>query len=129
MTKQSRKDKPNPTGLLRHLSGVPRNDIPSISELDKLGLEFEHSGSEQAAFSKEFQQIHSELLQELSTRYPTLTPTERKICLLLREQLSIKEMAGMMKVTTHAIAWHRNAIRKKMKLNRSESLTMALSEL
>ena len=78
---------------------------------------------------QEFQLIHQDLLQKLSQDYPNLTTTERKICMLLRDGLSIKEMAGVMKVAPSAIGNYRYAIRKKMKLDRGTNLTTVLERM
>jgi DNA-binding CsgD family transcriptional regulator len=69
------------------------------------------------------------VLQNLSQHYPALSRTERKICALLHDGLSIKEMAGVLKVTNHVIENHRYNIRKKMGLGRKASLVAVLSEL
>ena len=103
-----------------------------IRQFDQLLSEIEHdhlSTASKKIFNNEFELIHDDILQKLSTRYPALTLTERKICVLLREELSIKEMALMLKVSTRAIEKHRYGIRKKMKLEREMSLTTMLATL
>jgi DNA-binding CsgD family transcriptional regulator len=98
----------------------------AFCEFDQLLLEIERnhiSATTKRMFPREFQLVHNDILQKLSVDYPTLTLTERKICLLLREGLSIKEMALMLKVSTRAIEKHRYGIRKKMGLKPRTRLT------
>jgi tetratricopeptide (TPR) repeat protein/DNA-binding CsgD family transcriptional regulator len=96
-----------------------------ISEIEQDHL----AETKKKALPNEFQLIHRDILQKLSAEYPTLTTMERKVCVLLRDELSLKQMAGMLKVTTHAIKKHRHAIRQKMKLEPGMKLTTACLNL
>ena len=102
------------------------------SQLNKLLSDLEHGYSardKSTALLNEFQLVHRDILQKLSNRFPALSSTESKICVLLRDGLSTKQMADMLKVTPRAVEKHRYAIRKKMKLGRETSLTTMLSGL
>ena len=79
--------------------------------------------------SSEFPLVYRDNLRKFSERYPTLTMTERKICVLLADGLSTKEMSLLLKVEPHTIEWHRRHIRKKMKLKRGASLTTVLASM
>ena len=93
-------------------------------------LAHDHSaGRKRTIFNNEFQQVHREFLRKLSQHYPALTITQRKICVLLAEGFSIKEMTAMLKVSTKTIEEHRYQIRKKMKLERGMSLSTKLTTL
>jgi tetratricopeptide (TPR) repeat protein/DNA-binding CsgD family transcriptional regulator len=102
------------------------------SEFYKLLSEIERDhfeGGEKKVFHNEFQLVHREMLRKLSKSYPALTFTERKVCVLLNEGLSTKQMAVMLKVSTRAIEWHRYGIRKKMKLEKGKTINAVLAEL
>ena len=102
------------------------------SEFDQLILEIERdhfTEGEKKIFHNEFQLVHRDILQKLSKRYPALTSAERKVCVLLNEGLSTKQMAVMLKVSSRAIEWHRYGIRKKMKLGKGDTIDAALTEL
>ena len=96
------------------------------SEFDTLLSELA-AQDKRTIFNNEFQLVHRDIIHKLSTRYPNLTSAERKICMLLRDELSVKEMAMMLKVTSHAIKKHRRAIRRKMKLGPEMKLTTVLA--
>jgi tetratricopeptide (TPR) repeat protein/DNA-binding CsgD family transcriptional regulator len=106
--------------------------LHSFHEFDGLLSELEEGysiGGEKTIFDNEFQLVHRDVLQILSTNYPALTSTESKICVLLFDGLSTKEVANMMKVSTHVINNHRYEIRNKMKLKRGENLTAVLERM
>ena len=108
-------------------SSYTQNPIP---EFDKLLLEIEgnhRDGNKKIMFHNEFQIIHRHVLQKLSKHYPTLTFTERKICVLLNEGLSTKQMADMLKASPRAIEKYRYEIRKKMKLGRTMNLSTVMA--
>ena len=108
--------------IVRPRSGTERSQLDQLlSELD-LSL-----GGRKKILPNEFQLVHRNILQKLSKDYPALTFTERKVCVLLREGLSTKQMAEMLKVTTRAIEYHRYQIRKKLELGRETSLTTLLA--
>jgi tetratricopeptide (TPR) repeat protein len=102
------------------------------TEYEKLISELEHDHTaqgEETMFNNEFQLIHRTILQKLSKNYPALTFTERKVCVLLREGLTTKQMAAMLRTSTRTIETHRYEIRKKMKLGPGANLNTALAGL
>ena len=97
------------------------------SQLEGLLFDLDHSLGEKRAVPNEFQLVHRNIIHKLSKRYPTLTLTERKVCVLLREGLSTKQIAMTLKISTHTVDRHRAEIRKKMKVERKTSLTTMLA--
>ena len=79
--------------------------------------------------SNEFQLLHRDILQKLSDRYPTFTFSERKICALLHEGLSTKQISLLLKLSPHTIEMSRFGIRKKMKLTRAMNLSAVLARM
>lgn len=65
----------------------------------------------------------------IAAAYPTLTPTELRICSMLLLDWSIKEMAERSDSSIKTIEKHRSAIRRKMGIPRSVSLTVYLRGL
>jgi tetratricopeptide (TPR) repeat protein/DNA-binding CsgD family transcriptional regulator len=106
------------------------DDAGTLHAFDELLSELgsDHSaGRRRTIFNDEFQQVHRELLSKLTQSYPSLTITERKICVLLAEGFSIKQMSEILKVAHHTVEIHRHAVRKKMKLGRGASLNTVLA--
>ena len=117
---------PPPNSLLPPEEGAKSAIWQLLSE-----IEYEHfpENNEDTIFHKEFELAHRDILQKLSQRYPSLTLTERKICVLLADELSIKEMALLLKISPRTVQWHRYGIVKKMKLKQRTRLTTVLAAI
>jgi tetratricopeptide (TPR) repeat protein len=81
-----------------------------------------HEKNNTDLFNEHFQQVHKDFFPRLKERHPELTKTELKFCAYLRVQLSSAQIATILNVTTEAIRKTRYRIRKKLKLEASESL-------
>ena len=66
---------------------------------------------------------------KLVATYGELTKTEREVCLLLRLNLSIKEIASIRNVSTDAIKATRYRIRKKMNIPKNQKLELFIKNL
>ncbi|MBS1914631.1 MAG: tetratricopeptide repeat protein [Bacteroidetes bacterium] len=81
------------------------------------------SGEEEwDAFEDQFTRVHGAFLEIISTRYPTLTATELKVCALMRINLDTKEIARMLSTSLRTVQNHRYNIRKKLGLEDRVSL-------
>lgn len=80
-------------------------------------------------FEFRFSVINHNFISRLSDKYRSLTPTELKICALLKMQLNNKEIADMLCVSLHNVEMHRYRIRKKLNLATSENLATFLTPL
>lgn len=67
--------------------------------------------------------------QKLISLFPELTKNERKLCSLIRMELSVKEISQMNNMSIDAIKSMRYRIRKKMGLDRKEELTQVLKSV
>ncbi len=77
-------------------------------------------------FEQQFQQVHHSFLRKLSELHPSLSPTELKVCSLIKINLSTKEMAQMLCQSTRSIESYRYRIRKKIDLEQETNLTLYL---
>lgn len=59
----------------------------------------------------------------------SLTPAEIRMCILIRLNLSIKQIADTLYITSGTVKQHRNHIRKKLKLDEKDNLTSYLLSL
>lgn len=80
-------------------------------------------------FEQNFKTIHHDFVQKLSQRYPDLTPTELKLCALLKLNLSNKEIANILRAETKTVETYRYRIRKKMNLETTINLVSFLASL
>lgn len=60
--------------------------------------------------------LHSDFVMNLLNRYPALTETERKICLLFRLGLSTRDIANVLYTSVRTVETHCLNIRKKLKI-------------
>jgi tetratricopeptide (TPR) repeat protein/DNA-binding CsgD family transcriptional regulator len=79
-------------------------------------------------FEEQLDNLSPEVITRLAKRFPQLTPTELKICALIKIGLGSKEMASLMYVSLRSIETYRLRIRKKLKLKSDENLTVFLSK-
>ena len=74
-------------------------------------------------FDTYVEQVHEELFLKLKEKYPELSPRELKLCAYLRMNISSKEIAALMNISTRGVEISRYRIRKKLGLDRNANLT------
>lgn len=80
-------------------------------------------------FELRFKQVHSGFYQNLLTKFPDLTPSELKLCALLKLNLSTKEICQLTGQRPGSLDVARSRLRKKLQLqNPQASLTTFLSQ-
>ena len=65
----------------------------------------------------------------LSKKFPSLTGSERQLCFLVRNGLSIKEIANLKETSSAAVQSMRYRIRKKLNLEKGEELKSYLQKI
>lgn len=88
-----------------------------------------HGEDDWQRFENEFQLVHHDFVRTLSTQYPKLTPTELKVCALLKINLSNKEIADLLSVSLRNVESHRYSIRKKLALPSEVNLSVHLASM
>lgn len=79
------------------------------------------------AFERSFDSVHGGFIRDLVALCPTLTPTEIRICTLLRLNLSTKEIASILSLSPHTVETHRRSIRRRLGLAAEENLVSYLA--
>ncbi len=79
------------------------------------------------AFLETFSQVHPTFSRDLLARFPDLTKMEVRICLLIRADLNSEQVADLLSLSVRNIENHRYRLRKKMGLQRGDSLETALN--
>jgi len=80
-------------------------------------------------FETAFDDVHEDFLKRLKQKYPSLTPKELKLCAYLRLNISTKELAPLMNISIRGVEICRYRVRKKLEINRDESLTKMIMDL
>lgn len=73
-------------------------------------------------FAHHFDKVHNDFLIVLKSRYPNLTPSELKLCAYLRMNLSNKEIAQLINISTRGVEIARYRLRKKLGLTKEVNL-------
>jgi ligand-binding sensor domain-containing protein/DNA-binding CsgD family transcriptional regulator len=73
-------------------------------------------------FETNFEQVHEDFLKRLREIHPDITPKELKLAAYLRMNISSKEIATLMNITTRGVEISRYRLRKKFKLERTQNL-------
>ena len=80
-------------------------------------------------FNKKLNEANEKYFTKLLNLYPELSPTELKVCALLRMNLSTKEISQVCNRSIRTIDFTRNNIRKRMNLQPNDNLTTHLITL
>jgi DNA-binding CsgD family transcriptional regulator len=81
-------------------------------------------------FEERFRAVHKEFYEKLNAKFPQLTDNDRKLCALLRLNLSTKDIAAITHQNLNSIDVARTRLRKKMNLSNKEiSLVSYLESL
>jgi hypothetical protein len=79
-------------------------------------------------FNARFTEVNAHFYKNLKKRHPDLTPTEQKHCALIKLNFESKEMAQLLNISLNSVHISRHRIRKKMCLQREESLSNYIAE-
>jgi len=99
-----------------------RNVIMQISQALKRNSDLEK-------LEQRIDKVHFLFLQKLSESYPALTEKEKRLCVMLKLDLSSKEIAVLNDISEHAVMMARYRMRKKMLMHSDENLVDFLQKL
>lgn len=98
--------------------------------IQRLTRDIEHALQEDDTwreFVHRFDTVHGNYLSDLAREFPTLTPTELRLCAFLRLPMPSKEVAALFHCSVRSIEKHRERLRKKFGLRPHENLTTFLA--
>jgi len=74
-------------------------------------------------FNTHFESINKNFYEKIKNSFPEISPNDLKICALIKLNLSIKEMAGILNISPDSVKTARYRLRKKLQLKTEENLT------
>lgn len=80
-------------------------------------------------FEMRFQEVHSDFYDSLNSKYPDLTPNEKKICAFLRLNMTTKDISSITYQSVKSINMARFRLRKKLGIDTDKNLVVFLSQL
>ncbi|MEO1713268.1 MAG: triple tyrosine motif-containing protein, partial [Bacteroidota bacterium] len=94
----------------------------SLKDLVKLVQQDQRLDDEWERFAYHFDQVHSDFLKRLKSKYPDLSPNDFRLCSYLRMNLTSKEIAPLMNISVRGVEASRYRLRKKLQLPSSTNL-------
>ncbi len=73
--------------------------------------------------------INQDFYRNLSEKFPQLSENEKKLCAMIRLNLSSKEIAAIQNISSKSVDMNRYRMRKKLNLTNEEDLNKFLSEI
>ena len=80
-------------------------------------------------FERNYRELHENFSKSLMEHYPNLTKGEVRICYLIRQKMSNKEIANVLNVSPAAVEKAKYRLKKKVDLNREVSLDEFIQKL
>jgi PAS domain S-box-containing protein len=80
-------------------------------------------------FKTNFERVDPGFFERLYQKFPSLSPSEKRLCAFLKLNFSTKEIAGVLSLTKESIEIARVRLRKKLKLARGRRLTDFISTI
>ncbi len=102
-----------------------RSDDSTARELNKMNRIVNNSlkiDQDWENFKLMFEEIHDDFFGKLKSQYPGLGNSEYKLCALLRLNLSVKEAAQILGISSNSVKTARYRLRRKFELKREENL-------
>ncbi|CAM4083174.1 MULTISPECIES: tetratricopeptide repeat protein [Flavobacterium] len=103
-------------------TAIESEDKSRLNQVNKSVNEFIESYSNLTTMFNRIESQYPEITSVLKEKYPQLSTNDIRHCLLLKLDLSIKECAQLLNVSTHAVKMARKRIKNKMDLAEDESL-------
>ncbi|TLX76964.1 helix-turn-helix transcriptional regulator [Labilibacter sediminis] len=80
-------------------------------------------------FNLQFNEGHDNFMTKLKQKHPDLTPSDLRLCALLKMNLMSKEIAVLLNLSPRSVEVKRYRLRKKLNLHTEENLTTYLLQL
>jgi len=110
--------------LSKHLS---KDGISALSSIEKK-LARQQSDKGWKEFEKRFLELHSDFYERLLIKYPALTRNEVKLSAFLKLGMSTKEICSITFQSLRGVETARLRLRKKLKLEKHDNLSMFLQK-
>jgi len=107
------------------LSAPSHNETALRQALSRIDVHL-RTGAERKAFDERLAAVNEDFLRIIAVQAPSLSGVERKVSMLLRLELSSKEIGDILSVDTKTIEVYRSRIRKKLGLRQSDNLVAIL---
>lgn len=116
--------------LVYSMTLMDRNKSNSESHYKMIkGRIYHNSETAFDAILKIFNEEHPGLAEQIKEKYPTLSDTEYKVCLMALTPFTSQETADILGKSINTVNKARTSIRKKLEIEENESIEEAISDL
>jgi DNA-binding CsgD family transcriptional regulator/tetratricopeptide (TPR) repeat protein len=115
--------------LLEKVNTLHSKEVQSMEDVRSQIISSMRNDKGWEYFEKQFKLVHFDFIERLSRLYPTLSPSELKVCALMKINLTTKEMSNLLCQSERSIETYRYRIRKKIHLSSNRNLVTYLSGL
>jgi tetratricopeptide (TPR) repeat protein len=105
--------------LKKQLPSELTNDVNSLHRM----VQNNNIDKDWEDFKLTFEGVHHNFFSSLIQRFPELSPTELKLCAMLRLNFNLKETAAVMGISSDSVKTSRYRLRKKLNLPAEQNLT------
>ncbi|MCP3928254.1 MAG: hypothetical protein GY705_04045 [Bacteroidetes bacterium] len=113
------------------LQGLSKNPA-LLKRFNNLYLHITHKQSldeDREAFHLQVDELSKDFFFKLNQKFPMLTKNERRLCVYLRLNMSSKEIATLMNISTKSVEMGRYRLRKKLSLPHEKQLSKFLQQI
>ncbi len=105
------------------------NDIHKLKSVVKIINQNINNTDDWKLFEEAFNNADKDFLKKVKTKHPELTSNDLRLCAYLRLNLSSKEIAPLLNISSRSVEVKRYRLRKKMSLSHKTSLTNYILEM
>ena len=107
----------------------PEVNAEELITLKRLIIDNLSIDKEREKFNFYINELNTDFYLRLVNRFPDLSENEQRLAALIRLNLSSKEIASILNISTKSVEVNRHRLRKKMRLKREENLTEIVNKL
>lgn len=111
------------------ISGKQKIDKDDLIKLKKLIIENLSLDKDRERLNNYINELNRDFYFRLTSRFPNLSKNEQRLCSLIRLNLSSKEIASILNISTKSVEVNRYRLRKKMHLKRKDNLAELINRL
>ena len=115
---------------LKQLKDADGNKLSSdeLKKINKLIDDAHNDDRDWHIFERSFNESHENFFKKLKQEFPDLVPNDLKLCAYLRLNMSSKEIASLLNISTRGVEIRRYRLRKKLGLPTDKNLSEFLLE-
>jgi DNA-binding CsgD family transcriptional regulator len=108
---------------LQHISTADRENLDNLINAHIM------TDENWDGFKKLFGKVHTGFFDAIKQKFPSITSTDARILSLIKLQLSNNEMANMLGITVEGVKKSKQRLRKKIDLNKNESIEIIVAAI